>query len=69
MTMLVHYKTKKELKASVGERLRYTETSMFGPEYTDNGTFAVCRRKDMQPGAREFFAEVTMKNGLIAAVK
>ena len=70
MTMLVHYQTKKELKASVGEALRYTETSMFGPEYTDNGTFTVAHRPLIQrAGGREFFAQVTMKDGLIAAVK
>lgn len=59
------YKTKKELKESVGQPLRYTETSMFGPEYKDNGKFAV-----VGPSAheRKWFAEVTMINGKIAKV-
>lgn len=67
--MIVHYKTKKELKASIGNSLRYTETSMFGPEYKDTGSFVVARRPHLQGGGREFFAEVTMKNGLIKSVK
>jgi len=35
------YKTKKVLKANVGQPLMYEETSMFGAEYRDNGTFCV----------------------------
>lgn len=60
------YKAKKDLKASVGKPLGYTETSMFGPEYTDNGRFAV-----VGPSAheRKWFAQVTMKDGKIAKVE
>ena len=68
MTMIVHYASKKELKAAVGEPLRYTETSMFGPEYRDDGTLTVARRPHLQGGGREFFANVVMKEGLIHAV-
>lgn len=59
------YKTKKILKECVGRPLRYTETSMFGPEYKANGKFAV-----VGPSAteRKWFAEVTMVDGLIAKV-
>lgn len=59
------YKTKKDLKAAVGQPLGYTETSMFGPEYKDNGKFAV-----VGPSAydRKWFAEVEMSNGLIKKV-
>jgi hypothetical protein len=35
------YKTKKELKAAVGQPLHYEETSMFGEEYRPNGRFCV----------------------------
>jgi hypothetical protein len=38
MTAVVHYKSKKELKARVGHELQWTETSMFGSEYPPNGT-------------------------------
>jgi len=67
--MLLNYDSKKQLKESIGQPLRYTETSIFGPEYTDNGTFVGARRPHLQGGGREFFAEVTMKDGKIAAVK
>ncbi len=68
--MLVHYKTKKELKENIGQPLRYTETSIFGPEYQENGSFTVAHRPLIQgKGGREFFATVTMRNGLISAVK
>lgn len=69
MTMLAIYPSKKELKTQIGERLKYSETSMFGPEYKENGTFVVANRPHMTGMGREFFAEVTMKNGLIASVK
>jgi hypothetical protein len=71
MTMLVvGYKSKKELKENIGKPLKYRETSMFGPEYKPNGTFVVAHRPAITrlPG-REFFAEVTMENGLISSVR
>ena len=70
MTMLVTgYKSKKELKASVGERLHYRETSIFGAEYLSTGSFVVAHRPAITglPG-REFFAKVTMKDDLIEKV-
>lgn len=59
------YKSKKDLKASVGKPLRYIETSMFGPEYTPNGKFAVV---GPSPYDRKWYAQVTMENGLIKKV-
>jgi hypothetical protein len=67
--MLLHYKSKKELKGCIGQPLRYEETSVFGPEYLDNGTFTGARRPHLQGGGREFFAQITMKDGLISEVK
>ena len=67
--MIVHYDTKKLLKAAIGTALLYTETSMFGPEYVPNGDITVARRPHLQGGGREFFANVTMKDGLIQSVK
>jgi hypothetical protein len=61
------YPTKKALKLSVGKRLSYIETSMFGAEYKDTGTFCVvgpCAHTN-----RRWYATVTMKDGLISAVK
>lgn len=59
------YKTKKELKQNVGKPLRYVETSMFGAEYKDNGTFCVV---GPSPYERKWYASVTMENGLIKKV-
>jgi hypothetical protein len=71
MTLVVRYATKKDLAASVGKRLRYIETSMFGPEYKDDGVLTVAGRPHIHgiPKSREFFAQVTMENGIIKKVK
>lgn len=63
--MAAHYPTKKALKESVGKPLRYEETSFFGEEYKANGTFCVV---GPSPYQRNWFASVTMKDGLIAKV-
>jgi hypothetical protein len=79
--MIAPCQSKKRLARCIGEPLRYFETSIFEPEYIDNGTFVVSNRPSLPQGAkrdasdlngrtpREFFAEVTMKDGKIAAVK
>ena len=59
------YLTKKALKESVGQSLRYIETSMFGAEFQSTGTFAVV---GPSPTNRKWFAEVTMQDGKIAKV-
>lgn len=63
--MSATYRTKKDLKASIGQTLRYTETSMFGPEYKDNGSFCVV---GPSPTERKWFANVTMVDGRIVKV-
>lgn len=71
MTILVTgYASKKELKASIGKPLKYIETSVFGPEFKADGTFTVAHwpALGINPRGREFFARVTMKNGLIHKV-
>ena len=60
------YKTKKELKACIGQPLRYIETSMFGAEYEADGTFAVVGPDPYRK--RNWYAKVTMLNGLIKKV-
>ena len=60
------YPTKKALKESVGQSLRYVETSMFGAEFQSNGTFCVV---GPSPYKRNWFAEVTMQDGKISKVK
>jgi len=64
--MSANYPTKKALKEATGQHLRYTETSMFGPEYNPNGTFCVV---GPSPYDRKWFAQVTMADGLIKRVK
>jgi hypothetical protein len=68
MTLVVNYNTKKELKEAVGSSLNYTETSMFGPEYSDTGTLTVAGRPHITGMKREFFAQVTMEKGCIVKV-
>jgi hypothetical protein len=60
----VFYKSKKELKESVGKPLIYQETSMFGEEFKRDGKFCVA---DGSP-KRKWFAQVTMSEGKIAKV-
>ena len=68
MTLIARYPSKKELTANIGQRLRYIETSAFGPEYRDNGTLTVANRPHITHLGREFFAQVTLKDGLIVKV-
>lgn len=66
MTMAARgYKAKKDLKNSVGQALRFTETSMFGPEYKSTGRFCVVGPTASE---RRWFAEVTMKDDVIVRV-
>ena len=65
--MGARYPTKKALKEAVGQPLRYTETSIFGAEYRANGVVYVvgpCPYTN-----RKWYAQVTMKRGLIAKVE
>ena len=61
------YQTKKELKENKGKPLKYIETSLFGQEYENNGIFCVVGPDPHNH--RNWFAQVTMKNGLIEKVK
>lgn len=67
--MIVHYPSKKDMKLHIGKPLRYTETSMFGAEYKANGKLTVANRPHITGLGREFFAQVTMKDGIIAKVE
>ena len=68
MTLIVKYPSKKELKARIGEPLRYIETSMLGPEYRPDGMLTVANRPHITGLGREFFANVHMKDGIIQKV-
>jgi len=67
--IIFDYPSKKVLKEQIGNRLRYIETSMFGPEYRSNGTLTGANRPHITGKGREFFANVTIKDDLIIKVK
>jgi|TARA_R110002096_G_scaffold28493_3_gene86424 hypothetical protein len=67
--IVFNYPSKKEMKTNIGKPLKYTETSLFGNEYISSGTLVGANRPHITGLGREFFAEVTMKNNLIAGVK
>jgi hypothetical protein len=69
MTLVVAYPSKRALKESIGLPLLYIETSLFGAEYLDDGFLTVANRPHITGLGREFFANVTMENGIIKGVK
>ena len=66
--LIFNYPSKKVLKESIGKPLNFIETSMFGPEYQLNGTLTGANRPHITGQGREFFAQVTMKDGKIKSV-
>ena len=62
--IIFDYLSKKELKANVGNRLNFIETSLFGAEYVSNGNMVGAQRPHITGRGREFFAEVTMRDGI-----
>ncbi len=66
--IVFNYPSKKELKANVGKPLRYIKTSMFGNEYMPTGMLTGANRPHITGQGREFFAQVTMQDGLIEKV-
>jgi hypothetical protein len=67
--LIFDYPSKKEMKASVGQPLKYRETSLFGIEYRPKGNLVGCNRPHMTGHKREFFANVTLADGLIVKVE
>jgi len=59
------YATKKALREAIGQPLKYTETSLFGSEYTSDGQVTL-----VGPSAydRRWYATVTLRDGKIAKV-
>jgi len=66
--IIFNYPSKKILKERIGESLDYIETSLFGAEYRRDGVLTGANRPHITGQGREFFAEVTMKDGLIHKV-
>ena len=67
--IILDYPSKKALKEQAGCPLRYIETSAFGPEYRENGTLTGANRPSVTGHKLEFFANVTMKDGVIDKVR
>lgn len=67
--IIFNYPSKKVLKESIGKHLNYIETSIFGDEYVSDGMLTGANRPHITGIGREFFANVTMKDGLINSVK
>ena len=60
------YPSKKVLKENIGNPLNYIETSLFGAEYVSDGVLVGANRPHITGIGREFFAQVTMQDGMIA---
>ena len=67
--IIFDYPSKKMLREQIGQPLRWIETSMFAPEYSDNGTLIGAHRPTVTGKGKQWFATVTMKDGLIAKVR
>lgn len=67
--LIFNYDSKRALKECIGQQLRYTETSMFGAEYKPDGVLTGANRPHITGRGREFFANVTLKDGVIVQVK
>ena len=67
--LIFNYVSKKQLKECIGQPLDYIETSIFGAEYKENGMLTGANRPHITGKGREFFANVTMENGIIKSVK
>ena len=67
--IVFNYPSKKVLKENIGNKLKYIETSVFGPEYLDNGMLTGANRPHITGQGKEFYAQVTMKDGLISKVQ
>jgi len=66
--LIFNYPSKKALKESIGSELKYQETSIFGPEYRESGVIYGSNRPHLTGHKREFYAQVTMKDGYILKV-
>ena len=64
--LIGQYQYKRILKSSIGKRLDYHETSVFGPEYRKDGVLIVA---GPSPCKIKWFAEVTMREGFIESVR
>lgn len=74
MSILLYYPSKKAMKEKVlgksRHALRYNETSMFGAEVSDNCDVTGSNRPSITGvKGREFFAAISIRDGIIKGVK
>ena len=67
--LIANYASKKLCRESIGKPLQYIETSMFGAEYKPDGVLTVANRPHITRKGREWFGQITMRDGVIVAVK
>ena len=60
-----HWSLKKVLREQVGRSLRYIETSMFGPEYRDNGRAGTMTHDYKRHGTTTLFAALNVLEGTV----
>ena len=63
------YRTKKQLRESVGQEFRYTETSAFGQEFPESGNVAGIAVVGPSPYERKWYAQVWTEAGILRRVK
>lgn len=73
MSILLRYKSKKELKEKALNQsryaLRYSETSLFGNEVSDNCDVTGSNRPSITGiKGREFFARLIIRDGVITKI-
>jgi hypothetical protein len=66
--LIFNYPSKKAMKEEIGKPLSFQETSIFGEEYESNGSMTGCNRPHLTGYSREFFATVTVVDGVITKV-
>jgi hypothetical protein len=67
--LIFNYPSKKALKESIGQELKFIETSIFGAEYKPNVIgLTGCNRPHITGHKREFFASVNLVDGKITKV-
>ena len=67
--LIFNYPSKNAMKLSIGETLRYIETSIFGEQYRADGWLIGANRPHITGKGREFFAQVLLEDGKIVKVK
>ena len=66
--LILLYESKKKLKEKVGNYLKFRDPSIFSSDFNNNGVVYGSNRPYLTGYKREFYANVTLKNGVITKV-